>query len=201
MQPELVLAHLSADERLRPLLDTMPFPYREASEQGIFCDLLESIVSQQLSVKAAATIFGRFCTLFPEGRPDIHILVAMPEERLYSVGLSRQKAAYVRNVAAFFAEQPQWEDAIHTLSDADILHELTRIKGVGTWTVEMLLMFSLNRPDVFPVGDLGIQQGMKRLYGLEQSGKALLREMERIAEPWRPYRSYACYYLWKWKDS
>jgi DNA-3-methyladenine glycosylase II len=201
MQPEPVLAHLSADARLRPLLETLPFPQREASVQGIFHDLLQSIVSQQLSVKAAATIFGRFCALFPEGRPEKEALAAMPEEILCSVGLSRQKAAYVRNVAAFFAEQPEWEQAIPVLSDADILQRLTRIKGVGTWTVEMLLMFSLNRPDVFPLGDLGIQQGMKRLYGLEESGKALLREMERIAEPWRPYRSYACYYLWKWKDS
>ena len=201
MQPEPILARLSADARLRPLLETLPFPQREASVQGIFHDLLQSIVSQQLSVKAAATIFARFCTLFPEGRPEKDVLVAMSEEHLCSVGLSRQKAAYVRNVAAFFAEQPEWEQAVPLLSDADILQQLTRIKGVGTWTVEMLLMFSLNRPDVFPVGDLGIQQGMKRLYGLDQSGKALLREMERIAEPWRPYRSYACYYLWTWKDS
>lgn len=195
-----ILECLSRDSRLQPLLDSFPFPSYSSPSSDLFVDLLRSIVGQQLSVKAAQTIYDRFMGLFPEKIADAGYIMSLSDDALRQVGLSRQKIAYVRNVAVFFsdiqADPPPWE----SYDDETIIRTLTEIKGVGTWTVQMLLMFSLNRPDVFPVGDLGIQTAMCRLYGLESQGKALHSAMAAIAESWRPYRSYACFYLWNWKD-
>ncbi len=196
-----ILAHLAMDSHLKPLLDTLPFPPPPAPDPDIFVDLLSSIVSQQLSVKAAETIFKRFCAFFSGEKPQAEQLLSMPAELLRSVGLSAQKASYVRNVAGFFLERGLFEQDWNSLSDEDIMHTLTQIKGVGKWTTEMLLMFSLGRPDVFPADDLGIQQGMQKLYQLDLEGKPLRKAMEEIASPWRPFRSYACYYIWRWKDA
>lgn len=196
-----ITSHLALDSRLKPLLEMLPFPPPPPPDPDIFVDLLSSIVSQQLSVKAASTIYQRFCSLFPEGTPRAEQLLSMQPESLRSVGLSTQKAAYVRNVAGFFLERGLFERDWNALSDEEILHTLTQIKGVGKWTTEMLLMFSLGRPDVFPADDLGIQQGMQKLYQLDLEGKPLRKAMEEIAAPWRPFRSYACYYLWRWKDA
>lgn len=171
------------------------------SGKDVYYDLLESIVSQQLSVKAAATIHGRFMALFEDGIPYPEKLLALDVPTLRSVGLSNQKASYMHNVAAFFVQEKLHGANWDTLTDEEIIQKLTKIKGVGRWTVEMILMFTLGRPDVLPVDDLGIQQAMKRLYELEETGKALRARMVEIAEPWRPYRTHACRYLWKWKDS
>lgn len=195
-----ILAHLATDSKLRPLLDEFPFPERAVSPNGIFTDLLRSITSQQLSTKAAATIYKRFAALFPNDQPKAELLLALPAQDLRAVGLSQQKIGYVQNVATFFTENNLSDLDVHSLTDAEIIQKMTQIKGVGTWTVEMLLMFSLNRPDVLPVDDLGIQQGMQRLYAIPLQAKALRQEMEKIAAPWRPYRSYACYYLWRYYE-
>ncbi|MFM8450217.1 MAG: DNA-3-methyladenine glycosylase family protein [Haliscomenobacter sp.] len=200
MTAEIILPHLAADPVLKPLTEQLPFPKHRPAENNLFVDLLRSISSQQLSTKAAATIYTRFCALFPDHRPDAGLLLDMSPDLLRAAGLSGQKAGYMHHVATFFIHQNLLHQDFQTWEDRDILQTLTQIKGVGVWTVEMLLMFSLNRPDILPVDDLGIQQGIQRLYGLNQSGKALRKEMEKIAEPWRPYRSYACYYLWNWKD-
>ncbi len=116
------------------------------------------------------------------------------------VGLSRQKASYIKNVANFFLEEKidskDWAAKI----DEDILETLTQIKGVGTWTVEMILMFTLDRQDVFPVGDLGIQNAMIALYDIKGDKKELKSKLIEIAEPWKPHRTLACRYLWEWKD-
>lgn len=194
------MAHLATDAQLRPLLDEFSFPERTVSPNGIFIDLLRSITSQQLSTKAAATIYKRFAALFPNDQPNAERLLALPVQDLRAVGLSQQKVGYVQNVATFFTENTLSEHDVHSLTDAEIIQKLTQIKGVGTWTVEMLLMFSLNRPDVLPVDDLGIQLGMQRLYNIPLQAKALRREMEKIAVPWRPYRSYACYYVWRYYE-
>ena len=126
--------------------------------------------------------------------------MTLSDDALRQIGLSRQKSEYVRNVAAYFTElqhsAPPWE----AWPDEAIIQALTGIKGVGVWTVQMLLMFSLGRPDIFPVADLGIQTAMRRLYNIDSKGSILHREMTTIAEAWRPYRSYACFYLWNWKD-
>lgn len=199
MQNE-ILECLSKDSRLQPLLASLPFPAVSSTSPDLFLDLLRSIVGQQLSVKAARTIYERFMGLFPGDSADARQLLTLSDEALRQIGLSRQKIGYVRNVAIFFAgmeaDAPPWE----VYEDESIIRTLTEIKGVGVWTVQMLLMFSLNRPDVFPVADLGIQTAMRRLYGLHSQGKVLHAEMTAIAESWRPYRSFACYYLWNWKD-
>lgn len=171
------------------------------SGTDVYFDLLESIVSQQLSVKAAATIHGRFVGLFEDGLPHPEKLLALDVPTLRAVGLSNQKAGYMLNVANFFVTEKLHGVDWSTMTDEEIIKRLTAIKGVGRWTVEMILMFTLNRPDILPVDDLGIQNAIKRLYELEETGKALRIRMVEIAEPWRPYRTHACRYLWKWKDA
>jgi len=200
MVPEAARLHLSNDERLRPLVAAIQ-PAASQSAGDLYAELVESIIYQQLSIKAAATIHKRFLGLFPEGYPAPEALVKLDTELLRGVGLSYQKANYVRNVAEFFMAENligyNWDDH----EDEEILRRLTQIKGVGRWTVEMILMFTLKRPDVFPMDDLGVQNSMIKLYGLTETGKALRQRMMEIAETWRPYRSWACVYLWRWKDA
>jgi DNA-3-methyladenine glycosylase II len=167
----------------------------------LYLHLLEAIVSQQLSVKAADTIFRRFCDLFPNRYPRPERLVKMPLRRLRNAGLSRQKAGYMRNVAAFAIKYDFSPARLRRMDDAAVIEHLTTIKGVGQWTVEMLLMFPLDRADIFPADDVGIQNQMKKLYSLRGNGRALKKRMAKIAENWRPHRTAACKYLWYWKDS
>lgn len=200
MVPEAARLHLSNDEYLRPLVAAIQ-PAASQSAGDLYAELVESIIYQQLSIKAAATIHKRFLGLFPEGYPVPEALVKLDTALLRGVGLSYQKANYVRNVAEFFITENligyNWDEH----EDEEILRRLTQIKGVGRWTVEMILMFTLKRPDVFPMDDLGVQNSMIKLYGLTETGKALKKRMIEIAETWRPYRSWACVYLWRWKDA
>ena len=199
MSSDQILAHLGRDTQLAPhlnavhWLETDPVP-------NVYHRLLRAICGQQLSVKAAATIWGRFVAHYGDAPPSPTELLDTEISVLRSVGLSGQKAGYVRNIATYFLDRPT--DSVHWLSQTDdyILRELTGIKGVGVWTVEMLLLFGLQRPDVFPVGDLGIQRGMQQVYGLTETGKALKARMVEIAEQWRPYRSFATRTLWRVKD-
>ncbi len=200
MNSESAIVYLRQLDKIGALIDSISVPDFSPSRK-VYYDLLDSIVSQQLSVKAAATIFNRFCALFPDNYPHPELLSAIEPGRLRSAGLSSQKASYLQNVAAFSLrhdlENHQWD----TMNDEEIIDFLTRIKGVGKWTVQMILMFSIGRPDVFPVDDLGIQQAMIRLYALEEKDKKLKQKMIEIAEPWRPFRTIASRYLWRWKDS
>lgn len=194
------IAHLRKDSVMNGLIEQIQMPDFSPSGRMYF-DLLKSIVSQQLSGKAAATIFGRFLDLFPERNPHPELVLQLAPERLRQSGLSNQKANYIQNVADFALrtdlENYPWE----SLSDEAIIEYLTQIKGVGKWTVEMLLMFSLGRPDVMPVDDLGIQQAIRQLYSVEESGKLFKVRMLEIAAPWRPYRTFASRYLWRFKDA
>lgn len=167
----------------------------------IYGALLRAIVFQQLSGKVAEVIYARFLDLFDEQYPEATTLLQMPIETLRTVGLSNQKANYVKNIAAFSLEQDLSFDYINSLSDEDLVRYLTQIKGVGRWTVEMLLMFTLQRPDVFPILDLGIRSAMIRLYEIEETGKAQLQRLHEIATVWKPHRTLACRYLWRWYDS
>lgn len=176
-------------------------PLSSSKSEDLYYKLLGSIVSQQLSTKVAAVIFRRFIALFPDDYPHPHLVQEAPDEVLRGAGLSFQKTGYVRNVAAFTAEGYMTHATIDAMESEDLIKHLTQIKGVGRWTVEMLLMFALERPDVFPVDDLGIQNAMKRHYGLEESGKALKLRMQDIAENWRPYRTTASKYLWQSLDN
>lgn len=168
----------------------------------VYVALLESIVSQQISTKAADAIFGRLCGLFPNNFPKAEALLALSFEDLRSVGLSGQKAKYMQSVADFSLLHPLDKAHLDPLTDEEVVQYLLPIKGVGRWTVEMLLMFVLDRPDVFPIDDLVIRQRMVLAYpdqteGL--TGRALYTVLHRIAEPWRPYRTTACRYLWRWR--
>jgi DNA-3-methyladenine glycosylase II len=193
------ICHLSKDPVLNKVM--IEVELTDTSEnQDVYRSLLRSIVSQQLSVKAAATIHRRFLELFQNKDPHPQALLNKSIEELRTAGLSKQKSDYMHNIADFAIARKLHYIDWSTLSDADIIELLTQIKGVGIWTVQMILMFSLNRPDVFPSGDLGIQQAMKKLYGLGGQGRELIKEMDKVAQNWSPFRTTACRYLWKWKD-
>ncbi|GAB4497635.1 MAG: DNA-3-methyladenine glycosylase [Saprospiraceae bacterium] len=200
MNSEDALLHLKQHEKLRTLIESIEVPDFTPSRK-VYFDLLESIVSQQLSIKASATIFNRFCALFPDNYPHPDHLSSIEMERLRSAGLSNQKATYLQNVALFSLQYDLENYDWNVMNDEEIIDFLTQIKGVGKWTAQMILMFSIGRPDVFPVDDLGIQQAIARLYQLDEKDKKFKQKMIELAEPWRPYRTIASRYLWRWKDS
>lgn len=191
---------LLQDEVLANLIHNSPEIELQPHED-IYLSLLSSIISQQLSTKVARVIKSRFLALFPDNYPEPSLVLAQHDEVLRSVGLSFQKLGYIRNVAAFAEAGNLNYAVIAAMDDEDLIKHLTQIKGVGRWTAEMILMFTLARPDVFPVDDLGIQNAIKRSYGLTLSGKPLQAEMIRIAEAWRPYRTLASRYLWQSLDN
>jgi len=190
-----ILTHLSRDPILKPILSDK-LPSNRGEEADLFNDLIRSITGQQLSTKAAATIYGRFIALY-ETAPTPDQVLATPHDTLRSVGFSNQKAGYAHNVAQYFKENQLTKAQYNNMTDHELITQLTEIKGVGKWTVQMILMFSLGRADVFPVGDLGIKNAMVALYDLKETGKDLQKCMIEIAEAWKPYRTYACYFLWE----
>jgi DNA-3-methyladenine glycosylase II len=157
--------------------------------------LVGAIVSQQLSTKAAATIFGRFLALFPDGHIHPEAIHAIGDPALRGVGLSGQKVGYLRDLCARIADGRLQLDELETLDDELVIERLTSVKGFGRWTAEMFLMFRLHRPDVLPVGDLGIVNAIQRLYGLRKRPDA--KKILKLGDAWRPYRSVACWYLWQ----
>ena len=200
MKKEAHITHLKKDKALKKVIEQVGV-IKNSKREDLFIALVRAIVSQQLSVKAADTIYNRFLGLFKNGVPDAKSILKLKDDKLRSVGLSYQKAGYIKNIATFSLEQSLDHKLLKVKSDDELVEYLVQIKGVGRWTVEMLLMFNLNRPDVFPKDDLGIQNGMKKLYNLTSERKALLKEMEEIAESWRPHRTLACRYIWRYKDA
>jgi DNA-3-methyladenine glycosylase II len=158
-------------------------------------------MSQQLSTKVAAVIYKRFLELYEGEEPAPQQIVATPFEQLRAIGLSNAKTLYVLNVAHFAIEHNLDDKQVRKMKDEEVVELLTQIKGVGKWTVEMLLMFTLGRENVFAEDDYGIQTAMKKLYNLDDSNKKAFKEnMLRISQKWSPYRTYACMHLWRWKD-
>jgi len=158
--------------------------------------LIGAIVSQQLSTKAAATIFGRFVALFPGGEiPGAPAIDGISAEALRGVGLSGQKIGYLRDLCARIADGRLQLEALDALTDDEVVERLTAVKGFGRWTAEMFLMFRLHRPDVLPAGDLGIVRAIQKLYRLRKAPDA--NRILKIGEAWRPYRSVASWYLWQ----
>jgi DNA-3-methyladenine glycosylase II len=171
-------------------------------EENIFLYLCFSILSQQLSVKVAAVIRQRFLDLYPISEPSPEMVLETPIEDFRKIGFSMAKANYVHNVARFAIEHGMDHLMLKTLSDEEVIVYLTQIKGVGRWTTEMLLLFALKRENVFAVDDLGIQTAMCKLYGIYKENKKQMKlDMLNIAKQWEPFRSYACLYLWGFKDS
>lgn len=198
--PPQALEVLSADPVMAGII-SRGRPLASSKSDDLYLKLVGSIISQQLSTKVAAVIFRRFKELFPEEYPHPHLVLEAEETTLRSAGLSFQKIGYVRNVAAFAVEGNLQHVTISAMDDEPLIKHLTQIKGVGRWTVEMLLMFALERPDIFPVDDLGIQNAMVRHYGITGAGKVLRLQMQEIAEGWRPYRTIASKYLWQSLDN
>jgi DNA-3-methyladenine glycosylase II len=193
--------HLSKDKKFKKLIDQQE-EYILEKRNAIHLRLCSSIMSQQLSTKVAAVIYARFLALFKKKIPSAQDILAIPFDDLRSIGLSNAKVRYIQNVCEFFIENKLTDARLHKMENEELIDLLTQIKGIGRWTVEMILMFSLGREDVFAVDDLGIQQAMTRLYKIDAEDKKSMRlQMVKIAEKWRPYRTYACRYLWNWKDN
>ncbi len=195
------LIHLNKDKKLKEII-ALQEPYVLQTKKNVYLRLCGSIMSQQLSTKVAAVIFERFINLYKNKRPTPLQIVETPLETLRSIGLSNAKSRYVQNVCEFFLVENLTDAKLNKMSNEDIIKYLTQIKGVGQWTVEMILMFTLGREDVFALDDLGIQQSFARLYGFDVTDKKALRiKMIAISFAWSPYRTYACKYLWGWKDN
>ena len=204
-QEATALAHLrAADPALARLIDDFGPPDEVLRRRGRrptdpYGALLRAIVGQQLSTKAARTIFERLCALFGDRTPTPAELLAADPELLRSAGLSRAKVSYLRDLAEHVEDGELELDRLAELPDDEVAEQLIAIKGLGRWTVDMFLIFHLGRPDILPVGDLGIRRATQLTYGLDDLPTPA--ELERIAEPWRPWRSLASLYLWRSLDN
>lgn len=191
---------LSRDKKFRTVLaeqDALVL----STKRNVPLRLISSIMSQQLSTRVAEVILKRFLKLFT-GAPTPAMILDVPLEKLRAIGLSNAKAGYVHNVARFALEEGMDHKTLRKMTNDEVIEHLTRIKGVGRWTAEMILMFVLGREDVFAADDLGIQNAMIKAYRLDKSDKKKLRaDMLRISAKWSPYRTYACIHLWRWKDN
>lgn len=178
---------LSNEERLRGRPDDAYGP------------LVRTIVGQQLSTKAARTIYSRVVALFEEQPPQPEHILAADEDSLRAAGLSRPKVSYLKDLASRVVEGELDLEALHDASDEQVIERITAVKGLGRWSADMFMMFHLARPDVLPVGDLGVRRSVEQSYGLpDLPDEKTLRE---IAEPWRPQRTLASLYLWRSLDA
>ena len=195
------IEHLSKDKKLAKVIANHE-PFELASRKNICLRLCASIMSQQLSTKVAQVLHRRFLELYGGKEPTPEQIAATPFDTLRAIGLSNAKTQYVLNVAQFMIDHKLEDKKIRKMSDDEVIELLTQIKGVGRWTVEMLLMFTLGREDLFAADDYGIQVAMKKIYKLDDSNKKAFREkMLKVSQKWSPYRTYACLHLWHWKDS
>ncbi len=193
--------HFAKDKRLKKLIDEQGH-HSIKKRKNIYIYLCASIMSQQLSTKVADVIYKRFLNLYGGKEPSPQQIIDTAHEVLRSIGLSNAKARYIQNVARFEIEFGMDPGKLGKMTNEEVIEYLIPIKGVGRWTVEMLLMFALGREDVFAVDDLGIQNAMIALYRLKREDKKKFKEdMLRVSKKWSPYRTYACLHLWSWKDN
>ena len=192
--------HLSKDEKLKRLIkDHGVFTLNK--QKNLYLYLCYSIMSQQLSTKVARVIKQRFLDLYG-GEPTAQQIIDTAFEKLRAIGLSNAKVNYVQNVARFEIEKGMDHQKLAKMTNEEVIEYLTQIKGVGRWTTEMLLMFALGREDLFAIDDLGLQQAVIGLYDLRHRKKKIMNaRILKISEQWSPYRTYACLYLWRWKDN
>lgn len=200
--------HLSlADPILGAAISQIKIDENRKPNKNHFRSLVESIVSQQLSVKASDTIFARFVELFVKSgdiktarsfpKPDQ--ILKMPDTRLRKVGLSGSKVKYIKDLAKKVHEKEVQLNRLHKMSDEEVIEHLVQVKGIGRWTGEMFLMFSLARPDIFSHGDLGLRNAIKKLYGFKEAPTT--KQIEKIVTKWSPYRTLASRYLWRSLDN
>jgi DNA-3-methyladenine glycosylase II len=179
------------DPKLGALIE-LQRPLVHKPRTNYFFSLTRSIIGQQVSVAAAATIFARL-----EAANDIDPvkIAKLSEEQIKAIGLSRQKAGYIKDLAQHFVDNPEVYNHLGQLSDEEVIADLTAVKGIGVWTAQMFLMFTLVRLDVFAPDDIGLQRAMKQLYGWKTVPSK--EKLEKTAEQWRPYRTVACWHLWQ----
>ena len=163
-----------------------------------FSDLAEAIINQQLSEKAGRTIFMRFRALFPNKRVTPALLLRKPDQELRSAGISGAKATYLKALARAVSDKTLVLKTLSLQTDEEVIASLTAVKGIGRWTAEMFLMFSLGREDVFSYGDLGLRRAIQMLYRMKREPS--LRQLERLSGKWKPYRTYVALALWNFKD-
>ncbi len=188
------ITYLSKDPILKKIID-LSLPFERTWGSDYFTDLLESIVSQQLSVKAADTIWGRLKNLLSNEDITPLVIQNIDKEKMRNEGISYQKISYMKDLAVKTLESSILFEQFEIMTDEEIITELIKVKGIGRWTAEMFLMFTMNRSDVFSYGDLGIRKAIQKWYGFD--GEPSKEEAEEIAEKWKPYRTLACRYLWR----
>ena len=184
--------------KLIETINLSSWPEPDFSPQSLFADIVENILGQQLSNRAADTIITRFKNLFGGRHPTPARLLKTPDEKIRACGTSWAKARYVKNVAAAAVDKTLDLENLPAAADEKIYTQLLKIKGIGRWTAEMFLMFTLRRPDIFSPGDAGLQNAVAKLYGVKRGD---VKQMVRISGRWRPYRTLACRYLWKSLDA
>lgn len=194
---EDIIEHYRRDPVLYGAISDLDLVIKPELDIDIYVSLLNSIVSQQLSIKVVRIIWRRFTDIFPGGYPDANQLLMTDHSLLRRVGLSNSKANYLKNVAEFKLKNDMSFEYLQSMSDEEVIRYLTQIKGVGKWTVQMILMFPMDRPNVFPIDDLGIRNVMRDLYGLQLEQKELRRKLLEIADNWHPYKSLASKYIWE----
>lgn len=197
MQNTQAIKHLSLDPVMKKLIKIFgSLPSHKS--KSIFEDIVESIISQQLSVKVSDTIYKRFLSLFGGKFPDPDTIIQMPDEKIRECGVSFSKIKYIKGIAEAVIEKSFEPEKLASLSDDIVLEKLVELKGIGPWTAEMLLIFTLQRPDVFSMGDIGLRNTIAKLYKVNRDD---LKKIKKISDQWRPYRSLACRYLWKSLDN
>jgi len=191
---------IEQDKKLLPVISSIPYPVAKRNTD-IYSSLLYSIVSQQLSIQAANTIHTRLLSLFPDNNPSPEILKSLSLVNIRSVGVSKQKASYLKAIAEVAVDDGFNYAVLSKKKDEELINYLTQIHGIGQWTAEMQLMFTFNRKNIFPVADVGIQNVMRHLYKIDKEGNDFKAKLINIADKWKPYRTIVCKYLWKWKDA
>lgn len=191
------LTHLKKDPIMKKLIEKHPIP-EWSSDTNIFLHLVDSIISQQLSVKAGNTIYGRFKDLFPDNIPTPENILQLSDDQIRACGISYPKIKYLKGLAQAIQDGLLHVDDLIALDDEKVIEELIKIKGIGKWTAEMTLIFSLKRPDIFSVGDLGLCNAVAKLYNVDRNDK---KKIEKISQKWKPHRSLACRYLWMSLDN
>jgi DNA-3-methyladenine glycosylase II len=191
------LQHLQKDPVMRTIIERVG-PYTMEFREPTFSTLVRSIVYQQLSGKVASVILKRLIDALPDGELTPRNILRLRPDRMRKLGLSRAKTEYIRDLARRTAKGDVAFETLLELEDDAVIEHLTRVKGIGVWTAHMFLMFALQRPNVLPVGDLGMRAAIRKAYGLE--ALPTVKEIEQLAGPWHPYCSVATWYLWRSLD-
>ena len=188
------ILHLKKDKVMKNILAKYSIEKQTKYMNSLFVNLIDSIISQQLSNKASHAISKRFKSIFNASPISPALVLSTPDVNLKKSGLSAMKTVYIKGLAKAIESKTIDVDSLHNLSDEDVIVQLTKLKGIGRWTAEMFLIFSLKRPDIFSVGDLGLRTAVSKWYGVEIKD---LKRIEEISKKWSPYRSFASRILWK----